>query len=87
MSTNSYAVICQGGTTPITSGTHSGCVLPADSTNYRPTLASIPQRSDLIIYHSVFTEGQNFYILEVARKYLLLLFYLAFISSLGHYNI
>ena len=81
LTSDAYAVICQGGTTPIYGSTHQTCVLPADD---RPSLDVVEEIPGLLIYHSVYSGGQNLLALQLegtlslrlslTRKYTSLIF-------------
>ena len=62
LTTDAYTVLCQGGATPIYGSAHHTCVLPA---NDRPSLDVVEDIPGLLIYHSVYSGGQNLLALEL----------------------
>ena len=62
-----YAVMCGGGMAPEEGGAHNGCTLSADLPEHKPSITSF--RSDLLIYQSIHSEGQNFQFLRLSGQY------------------
>ena len=70
---DAYAVICQGGTTPVYASTSEGCVLPADLPEHKPSISLLGGSTDVLIYHSVYSGGENFQLLEVTSQFVIIL--------------